>query len=375
MAIGQYSKTREGSLDWMSRKRKVKETPKDLEARVLEELRLRLGEKSDEWKWLRRNVEWDAPDLRKATTEEVLAVFGNGEGGSLSVNDSRLVRTMLWQSWIKIQAEVDDPVDGNIRSYWYQRVEPFYRKHDLLHAKTRERNGRATATAVAQTMTEVVGEFVGNRIFEYGGAFHFEAGMESLVKKGRNFPRILFFTEKEGLKKLADYAYNQVETISYVVSKGQPSFVNLEYFAKRFIGSRVGTMVIGAFCDWDPWGLQIAEQIDAKMRFLGETIGFKVETYMLTSRKLFMEEDIAAAHDLSTEPEHAKVVAHWMAWGGGIDGKPLALHLDVIPFAKKKIVVERFIEAAKGGQLGQYYLRVNPAEVSPTRVLEYRHFT
>lgn len=359
----------------MSRKRYVIETPKELEARVLQELKARLGESSAEWKWLMRNVEWDAPDLRKATTEEVMAVFGNGQDGQIAVNDSRLVRTMLWQSWIKIQAEVDDPVDGNIRSYWYQRVEPFYRRHDLLDLKTRERNGRASATQVAEAMTEAVGEFVANRIFEYGGAFHFEAGMESLVKKGRNFPRILFFTEKEGLKKLADYAYNQVETISYVVSKGQPSFVNLEYFSKRFAGSRVGTLVIGAFCDWDPWGLQIAEQMDSKMRFLGETVGFKVETYMLTSRKLFMEEDIAAAHDLSNEKQHAKVVAHWMDWGGGIDGKPLALHLDVIPFAKKKVVVERFIEAAKGGQLSQYYLRVNPSEPNPTRVLKARHFT
>ncbi len=357
----------------MSRK-KNKEAPKELEARVLEELRVRLGEQSDEWKWLRRNVEWDAPDLRKATTEEVMLVFGNGQNGAVSVNDSRLIRTMLWQSWIKIQAGVDDPVDGNIRSYWYQRVEPFYRKHDLLEVKTRERNGRASATSVAETMTDIVGEFVAHRIFEYGGAFNFEPGMESLVKKGRDFPRILFFTEKEGLKKLADHAFKYA-TISYVVSKGQPSFVNLEYFAKRFIGSRVGTMVIGAFCDWDPWGLQIAEQMDAKMRFLGKSIGFKVETYMLTSRKLFMEEDILAAHDLSTEPEHAKVVAHWMAWGGGIDGKPLAIHLDVMPFAKKKQTVERFIDAARGGQLGQYYLKVNPSQLSPTRILKSRHFT
>ena len=337
---------------------------KPQEEQILLELKARLGEDSSQWKWLRKSVLWTAPDLKRATTQEILEAFGPGVApkGQL-VNDSLLLRTMVWQSWIRIQAALEEPVEGNLRSYWYQTVEPFYRRHQLLDDS---RSPRSLSGEVVETMTDAIGLFVGHRIFEYGGAFLFEPGMDNLARKGRNQPRIMFFSEKEGMLKLCQWLVTSVESISYMVSNGQPSFINLEYFSKKFSDGRVGTMLIGALCDWDPWGLKIAEQLDGKMRFLGETMGFKVKTYLLTAANLFSEEQIAAGHDLSKLPQkqYGKIVAEWLAKGGGVEGKPIALHLDVIPMAKKKVLGERFIEYAKDGTLDNHYRKIEPVPLS-----------
>ncbi len=66
-----------------------------------------------------------------ATIEQVMADYGGAGKGQL-VNDARLLWTMIWQSWIKIQADLLPPIQGKLRSFWYQVVKPFYCRHELL---------------------------------------------------------------------------------------------------------------------------------------------------------------------------------------------------------------------------------------------------
>jgi hypothetical protein len=139
-------------------------------------------------------------------------------------------------------------------------------------------------------------------------------------------------------------------------------------------------LTIGAFCDWDPWGYMIAEQIDAKMRFLGEKLkrltppgaprswGWDVETYMLTSPEWFTEQQIAMAHDLSNlPPKFKKTVDGWKGKVGTIHGKPLALHIDLIAMGYKKQIAERFVEYGKDGLLDRVFKRVEPVEWNRVR--------
>lgn len=343
----------------------------ETEARILEALKADLGEDSTEWKWLQKVVRWDAPDLDEATTEQVLNCFGRGNvARDQLVNDTALTRTYIWQRWIKIQHGTFEAVMGNIRSLWYQVIQPFYQYHQLLSESNRAL--RSPGSEVEDTMTDNVGLFVAHRIFEYKGAFQFQPGMSNLSRRGRDTPKLLFFTEKEGLVWLCDWIYKSVETISTMASNGQPSFVNLEYFAEK-LKAKFGKLVIGAFCDWDPWGYMIAEQIDAKMRFLGEKLkrmtppeekrswGWDVETYMLTSPQWFTQQQIATAHDLSNmPPKFQKTVNDWVGKVGTINGKPLALHIDLISTAYKKQIAERFVEYGKDGQLERVFNRVEP---------------
>lgn len=67
---------------------------------------------------------FETVDLELATTAEVMALFpGTSDERPGSVNDARLIRTFLWQLWLKIKAKHSPPVQGNIRSTWYQALE------------------------------------------------------------------------------------------------------------------------------------------------------------------------------------------------------------------------------------------------------------
>ena len=349
----------------------------ETEARVLRKLKDELGEDSKAWKWLQRSVHWDSPDLKTATTEQVVAEYpasSSAEKETGGVNDARLLRTMIWQSWIKIQAALMLSIDGNLRSFWYQVVKPFYRRHNLLE---HGRGPKSTGDAIAASMNEALADFVSRRVFEYGGAFNFHSA-DIFWQRGKDQPRILLFFEKRGMYELCQWAYKHIAKISYMASRGQPSFLELEKFSKDFADGKVATFVIGGFPDWDPFGWKIMEELDAKLRFLGQRvvwdaknkrwIQFKVKTYMCTSAKLFSEEDIASGDDLSQWPEsYQHMVQDWLAKGGGVEGKPIALSVDAIPAPKMKVLMERFIDYATNDQLDSKYVRIKPIDTASIR--------
>ena len=310
----------------------------ETEAKVLRKVKADLGADSKAWKWLQRAIHWDSPDLKTATTQQVVDEFpslAKAEGSdddAPQINDARLLRTMIWQSWIKIQASLMLPIEGNLRSYWYQVVKPFYRRHNLLE---HGRSPRSTGDAIGAIMNEAFADYVSRRVFEYTGAFQFYSA-DLFWQRGKDQPRILLFFEKRGMYKWAEWAYKNIARISYMASRGQPSFLELEKFSKDFADGKVGTFVIGGFPDWDPYGWKIMEELDAKLRFLGqrvardkktgEWIEFKVKTYMLTAAKLFTEEDIASGDDLSLWPaKYQPMVQDWLTKGGGVHGKPIAV--------------------------------------------------
>lgn len=345
----------------------------ETEGRVLRKLKADLGANSNAWKWLQRSIHWDSPDLKTATTEQVVAEFPSTSKKQL-INDARLLRTMVWQSWIKIQASLMQPIDGNLRSFWYQVVKPFYRRHNLLE---HGRGARSTGDAIAAATNEALADFVSRRTFEYGGAFEFHSA-DIFWQRGKDQPRILLFFEKRGMYELCKWAYKSIAKISYMASRGQPSFLELEKFSKDFADGKVGTFVVGGFPDWDPFGWKIVEELDAKLRFLGQRVArdkktgqwiqFKVKTYMLTSAKLFTEEDIASGDDLSQWPKrYQPMIKDWLAKGGGVNGKPIALSIDAIPVPKMKVQIERFVDYATGDQLDSKYVRINPIDTDSIR--------
>ncbi|MFN8608568.1 MAG: hypothetical protein U0931_13605 [Vulcanimicrobiota bacterium] len=351
----------------------------ETEAKVLRKVKADLGAESKAWKWLQKAIHWDSPDLKTAATEQILAEYPAPAGskddeGTPEINDSRLLRTMIWQSWVKIQASLMLSIDGNLRSFWYQVVKPFYRRHNLLE---HGRGPKSTGDEVASTMNGALADFVSRRVFEYGGAFQFHSA-DIFWQRGKDQPRILLFFEKRGMYELCKWAYKNIAKISYMASRGQPSFLELEKFSKDFADGKVGTFIVGGFPDWDPFGWKIMEELDAKLRFLGqrvardkktgEWIQFKVKTYMLTSAKLFTEEDIASGDDLSLWPkEYQGQIQAWLDKGGGVNGKPIALSVDAIPVPKMKVQMERFVDYATGDQMDSKYVRIKPIDTDSIR--------
>jgi hypothetical protein len=336
-----------------------------------------------EWSWLERGVELGGPDLDVILTPALLELFPPGANDKGPVNDARLIRTFVWQAWIKLLCGLLEPVRGNIRSVWYQMLEGFYLKHGLVEIGfAPEPRGawrellvgvaadeieemsrrRRPEDRIIGTMTDVVGDMIAHRLFRFDGPFRFQEPIEAKYDIGRNRPWVLFFTEKEGLYWLCRMLYNPGESSAYSVtgmaSNGQPSFLALEYFARELRQRGYRTLVIGAFCDFDPFGYSIAQQLEAKMRLFG----FKVVTYLLGTPDLFTPEQIARGRDwtpIMTPPEEGehdpyrsfrKQLENWIRQTGGVDGRPIGLHIDVLSDSRKRDVAERFRDRAVNRQ-------------------------
>jgi len=325
-------------------------------------------------KWLRKNVDLDTGNLRAMSTEEIRKRFpgkpkpaGASQSGQVStVDDARLMRTFIWQSYLLIKSKELEPVMGNMRSFWYKEEGPFWKEHgifesdegpdvssiavrdmvnafseleyrvmdDDLRAGDMERifKGQGRELYLTDKMSKIFDEFVLLKFFRFQDEFKFQDPREAFSIIGKNRPRYIFFTEKEGLfwfcKEIA-----KTHGITAVASHGEPGYLTMEYFADALRARRVKNVEIGTLTDWDPWGYNIAGSFGEK---LGHPVfGFdSVNTTRLTSLKLFTEETIAKKKRDLTQVSQSKLkqVDEWFKITGGIDGKKYGMHIDNAEF-------------------------------------------
>ena len=106
-------------------------------------------------------------------------------------------------------------------------------------------------------------------------------------------------------------------------------------------------------CDYETPAFSPAD----KLRFFLN----QAEAYYLTSPELFTPQQIANGHDLSHHPQQSQV-KHWVEDTGGVEGRPIALHIDVLSRSKKELVAHDFVKYAYSGKLGQHYRAVPKLE-------------
>lgn len=340
----------------------------ETQAEVL--VKLKSDVEADDLKWLHMNVDLSCPDLNSETiTAEFIRERFRYRG---HLNNARLTRTFIWQCWLKVKCGELEPVEGNIRSFWYQHLEDFYRGHELFKPDFNqppattpyiETSPTVLDTPIAEddttqfdlvgrispedllidTMTRLMADFVNHHIFRFGGEFKFQRPMGSKSLIGRDRKKLLFFTEKEGLWATTCDPLHKAKnkrSISVMASDGEPSLLTLEYFVNDFDENGVSELIVGAMCDYDPWGFWIAWNLDHKLssfRRQGEKDAkgrlipyFKsVTTYILTTPDLFTDANIKAGRDLSAFKDQT-LVKNWMAVTHGVHGKPIGLHVDSV---------------------------------------------
>lgn len=339
---------------------------KDKEAEVLARLEVRLSKKN--WDWLQGAVTWRAGDLYEATTTEVRTWFDRPRPDNTNgINDTALIRSLIWQNWIKIQAGTVEPINGNLRTFWYKIVEPFFREHSLISVSL-TRGGDTVEKTLYQNVLDFLGDFVRNRVFLYSQEFQFEAPPDGRYIIGRDRPKYIFFTEKDGLWKtlclpMAQGGEEGLEIqISVIATRGQPPFITVEYLARELqsLTDPVAHPVILVFCDYDPWGLRIAEQIDAKMRFFG----FKsVTTYRLVTLDLFTPRNIKGAKDLSNMTNSMADIDHWMEETGGVNGEKKGIHCDVISSGRRDELLKKVRQGIRTNTLAEKFPLVKPVHL------------
>jgi len=307
----------------------------------------------DQLDWLleKEHIETKIGDIRKMTLAEIKKLFPEKKDSS-KINDSKLIMNFIWQSYLMIKSRELKPLKGNLRSFWYRELRPFYKNNGLLEKdegpeieiigfdfdEFEEEKAKSLLNTLGEgsgrelyiinRMSKCFDEFVIKAIFKFREEFEFQDPRESFSIIGHDKPRIIFFTEKEGLFWLCQ-EISKKYGISAVASQGEPGYLTMEYFADKLNKRNAKSIEIASLTDYDPWGYNIANEFAQKM---AEPIFEfkKVNSKNLTNLDLFTKEVIEyAKRDLSkVSPTKKKQVDDWMKITNGIDGKAFGMHVD-----------------------------------------------
>ena len=325
---------------------------KDVQEEVIKNLR------EEQKVWLEDTVDLKAKDIKKMSTEELRKVFPGkpkeSDNNQLlsTVNDSRLIYTLIWQCYLKIKSGELSPLMGNLRSFWYRELGPFLKYHNLFETDEGPpirwlSRGGGRENYMLDKMSKAFDQFVLRGFFRFKGEFQFQDPRESFRIMGRKTPSRIFFTEKEGLFWLCQ-KYAKDYGITVVAAHGEPGLLTMEYLADELKARKVKKVKIAALTDYDPWGFNIAKGFSKK---IGDSIfGFtEIIPIHLTCLDLFDKDVIAyAKRDLSkVNPSKKKQVDKWMAVTHGIDNEPYGMHIDNANFEKVKDAVEAWLDLSK----------------------------
>lgn len=368
---------------------------KDMEAKVLKALD---GEKRS---WVRESVNLDRDnDLWDKSREELQAMFPQRKKKPASVpvrhglSDAACVKTLVWQEWLKIKVKEHEAIKGNLRTFWYRIMEPFYIAKDILESdrepplsvimiacaeadpdrlkwwggsarspkELREAVEREAPGLVEQVwrrnregylqnlVSRCVDVFVLKGIFRFQDEFEFNDPREGFRIIGKKRARIVFFTEKEGLWWLCEYAAKE-HGITAIASKGESGLLAMEYFYDALRRAKVGTVKIGAITDYDPWGAKIAGNFIKKMGlsiFFGEenVSGTALDATQDDLKRFFTPEEIERGkRDLRKYSQFKQSqVEKWFKVTNGIDGGYYGIHVDLANRDRLRKEVDRWVK-------------------------------
>lgn len=311
--------------------------------------------------WLQKNVDLDAPLLVEETQDGLIALFAkDGE-----LNHTRLLRTLVWQTFGQILAGERAKFTGNLRSFWYEVSQPLYHRTGLFgkilemldlvdvprwfrfwqeqEDSKDDRGLTAKAKYINKTGETVFHEFVKQRIFRYQD-IGFRDKTAHLKLIGGGYASLIFFVEKEGLFEKYCQTYYDKYHISVIAGNGFPSAIGMEYFSDQLRAKKIKNVGLAGATDYDPFGTGIFNTyVDF---FTEEGFGIKSAT-ILTTPELFTEKALAEESvDLDAEYPHKKTqIDAWMAITNGIHGLRRGIHVDAASSPRMHKKVDQWYKA------------------------------
>ena len=333
--------------------------------------------------WLQKNVLLDLDQLiEDMSADQIVTVFNRKVKGANVLNNSLLIRTLIWQGLGQILAGLRDPLMGNLRSFWYEFADPIYSGNDLYQELSSQKDPEFKAFLVSRQQKAIqallrrkpalvsalgpvppsglmkppsdsgipsisqletkmakrshienlcedcIQEFVTREIFRYQGPFQFMNHNKGAGLVGSR-ASLLFFVEKEGLKDKYCSRYFKKYNISVLWSEGQPSFLMCESFADQLRAKKVARIAFGGLVDYDAAGFSIARTYRNHFEKLGfATKGFTI----LTTPALFTEASLEKKSSPIDRPGITKdkktMNDKWFAETGGINGKRRGIHVN-----------------------------------------------
>lgn len=288
-------------------------------------------------------------DIRFMNEPTIRANFSTKTTGELVRR--QLVGNIIWQAYTWIAAGRLEPLDGNIRSFWYSHIKPvlgrFYPLSDQLYKE----------------LTDILADYVGDHhLFRYADfGLVDDSGNTWLV--GPTHPHIVFCAEKNGHWRALQQV--QQETgVTAIALGGQPSLMTTEGLVDALArgGLDLGRPLhLVTDVDYDPSGNSIAGSFIRQLGQMG--VKGEVTRFDLVQPENFTPEEIQAFRYPVPQntPEDRKKTANWLdktksPFGGGLpgpDGQPVpdGLESDAMPRKRLHDLAVAAIEELKQAPL------------------------
>lgn len=235
---------------------------------------------------------------------EVREHFGFQNG---NVNVSELLYNLIWQDRNFVLAEELGQVNGNIRSYWYQRVKP-------LLSRTRVKGFAKKYGATIKALVQLV---VYQRLIHYREFGFRDEGQQNRAV-GTDNPFIILAAEKLGHLPLIE-RLGRDYGVSHFAMGGQASVLSMEYFVQELAAAGVTNRPLEIFTivDWDPSGRSIAENF----QFGLAAVGYKGDirsTHLVHPEHIPKEQVRLGMYTLPRSKSQKERNATWIAETGGL---------------------------------------------------------
>jgi hypothetical protein len=263
-------------------------------------------------------------DIRFMSDEEIRAHFSTTTTTPPQLIIRQLMGNIVWQIYSWIQQKRMDPLDGNIRSFWYSHIKPVLARFIPL------------GEHLYSQLTDVLAEYVGiHHLFRYRDlGLVDDSGSNKVI--GSKHPHILVAAEKLGhWKSLQEIGIAGGVTI--IALGGQPSLMTTEGLVDELakVTDLDRTFHLITDVDYDPSGNIIAESFRRQLRSMGLQ---EVTRLDIIQPEHFTEQELKAfRYPVANEsPSDKAKTRDWMdkkksPFGGGLpgdDGQPTPYGLE-----------------------------------------------
>ena len=256
-------------------------------------------------------------DLRRLPYEQLAAHFGSKRSGRLVM--TRLMRSVIWQARRQIQRGEEEPVYGNLRTFWYRFLKPIIARLPSNQAPKQD-----PYDAMLAVFVELVIE---HKLFKYRDLDLTDENWENR-RIGTTRPDVLVFAEKRGWVRFLRDLHAQWG-VSTLALGGAPSALTSEYTAdhiRAVLPPGQPLMLIG-LVDFDPAGAVIAAAFQRQLAAQGLDIS---ALHTPVHPKRYNAEEL----ELFSYPlprRQPTLTRRWLEQTGGVLGQPRGLELESMP--------------------------------------------
>lgn len=252
-------------------------------------------------------------DIRFMSTRELKRHFRFKTRRKL--NPTKLIRNIIWQAYTWISDGRMEPIEGNLRSFWYLNVKPVLSRLGL------EVSGARYTDKVYDTFVEMV---TVHRLFRYVDFGFLDDRLFHRVIGGKNGHLILFI-EKDGLFSLVRQIALKHDATAIALN-GFPSYLTSEFLIRDMAKAGILREPVHLFglTDYDPAGYWIEREFAEQLRTFGVEIG---------SVHSVMDLGLLPSHLLEVYKYRLKASArtrNWLEVTGGIAGEAFGLEADAL---------------------------------------------